>query len=464
VTDMKFTRFVGWRNSNRLYRSALSDPRTRKLDFRPDAGNIRLDFLLDGQPYTVPMSPTVRDLVDVAAMIYVADELSARDATVDRWSRRFETIVPVRAPSAWCRSTESLTEALAFLSGDSYAFEWVRTSSVPTLRNHVAQLSDGFDVVCLFSGGLDSFVGALRLLNAGRRAILIGHQADGVTSSAQKEAFDFFKQRFGDRVSFVQAAMRQSPRPHPEFDLGEKRETSHRPRSFLFLTLAVAVAQAASIQEIVIAENGLIAVNPPLNISRVGTLSTRTAHPKFIHLYTRFLREVGAFEGRIHNPFMYLSKTDVVRLADRRLRARLRSTLSCSHLGRTRWTDFRGQHCGYCVPCLYRRASLYAIGADAAEDYYRDVFTQYDTLTNNERADVAALVSFARHVSGMSTAQKIATATAHGTVVQGSFASIGPDVEDPYIAWAEMLSRWSSEFVAMARNLSPRQTRRRLAL
>ena len=434
------------------------------MDLRPTAGNITLDFLLDGQAFALPMVPVVRDLVDLAAMVYVADELLLRNDAVDHWSRIFDAVIPVRSPAAWRRATPQLAEALHLLSGDTFQFEWVLTKTVPKLRNHRAQLPEGFDTVCLFSGGADSLVGAFELLEAGRSVLLVGHQAEGITSSTQDRVFEFFKKRFGDRVSFVQARVGRSPRSSPEFNLGTKVEVTHRPRSFLFLALAVALASAVDVNEIVIPENGLIAINPPLNISRVGTLSTRTAHPRFIAGFSALVARAGIFDGRIHNPFMYLSKTDVVRRAPRALRSMFRKTLSCSHLGRNRWVKFSGYHCGYCVPCLHRRVALSAIGLDDSQDYFRNVFTRFGDLSANDRADVTALASFATRVSRMSTAQRMATAVSHGVCDSGTLAAVGPAVEDPYVAWSDMLSRWSDEFLQTARGWASRDVRRRLNL
>lgn len=461
---MKFARFVGTSNRNPLYRAALRSGAVRKMDLRPTAGNITLDFLLDGQAFALPMVPVVRDLVDLAAMVYVADELLLRNDAVDHWSRIFDAVIPVRSPAAWRRATPQLAEALHLLSGDTFQFEWVLTKTVPKLRNHRAQLPEGFDTVCLFSGGADSLVGAFELLEAGRSVLLVGHQAEGITSSTQDRVFEFFKKRFGDRVSFVQARVGRSPRSSPEFNLGTKVEVTHRPRSFLFLALAVALASAVDVNEIVIPENGLIAINPPLNISRVGTLSTRTAHPRFIAGFSALVARAGIFDGRIHNPFMYLSKTDVVRRAPRALRSMFRKTLSCSHLGRNRWVKFSGYHCGYCVPCLHRRVALSAIGLDDSQDYFRNVFTRFGDLSANDRADVTALASFATRVSRMSTAQRMATAVSHGVCDSGTLAAVGPAVEDPYVAWSDMLSRWSDEFLQTARGWASRDVRRRLNL
>jgi 7-cyano-7-deazaguanine synthase in queuosine biosynthesis len=461
---MRFARFVGKTNRNLVYRAALRDGSIRKMDFRPAEGNITLDFTVDGERLALPMAPVVRDLIDLATIVYTADELCARTAGADRWSRGFKALIPVRAPGAWRKASPQLEELLYFLSGDKFQFEWVRTKAVPRLRNHRATVPEGFDTVCLFSGGADSLVGAYELLASGKKVLLVGHQADGITASTQDRVYRFFKKRFGDHVAFVQARVARSPRENPEFPLGEKVETTHRPRSFLFLSLAVAVAAAGEIDEIVIPENGLIALNPPLDASRVGTLSTRTAHPRFIAGFQTFAGMIGVFTGQIHNPFLYLSKTDVIRRTPRGLRPLLRQTVSCSHLGRNRWTGFRGHHCGYCIPCLYRRAAFSTLDLDDPGDYYRNVFTRFNSLTSNERSDIRALSRFARRVEAMTPAERVGAVVAHGACEGNLLAGIGPEVADPYGAWSEMLDRWADDFLSTARSWTSRDVRRRLAL
>lgn len=432
------------------------------MDLHPLEGNITLDFRIDGDPLALPMTPVIRDLVDLAAMVYTADELCGRSSTTDRWTRRFNAVIPVRSPAVWRAAGAQLQDVLRFLSGDTFHFEWTPTRTVPQLRNHRATIPDGFDTVCLFSGGADSLIGAYELLEEGRNVLLVGHQADGITASTQDRVIRFFERRFEDRVAFVQARVARSPRAEPEFNLGTKVEMTHRPRSFLFLALAVAVAAAAEVDEIVIPENGLIALNPPLNVSRVGTLSTRTAHPRFISGFESFVRAIRAFRGQIRNPFLYMSKTDVVRRAARPLRPVLRQTLSCSHLGRSRWTGFRGHHCGYCIPCLYRRAAFAELDLDDPADYYRNVFTRFESLSSTERSDVRALVAFAKRVCEMSPAARMSAALAHGACDTKALMTTGPQVDDPYTAWSEMLDRWATGFLERARAWASRDVRRRL--
>jgi hypothetical protein len=116
------------------------------------------------------------------------------------------------------------------------------------------------------------------------------------------------------------------------------------------------------------------------------------------------------------------------------------------------------------VPCLYRRAAFAAIDLDNPRDYYRNVFTRFDDLSPNERADVTALTSFARRVKSMTPVQRMATAVSHGACDLGMLREIGPDVDDPYSAWADMLERWATEFLGTARAWASRDVRRRLSL
>jgi hypothetical protein len=48
------------------------------------------------------------------------------------------------------------------------------------------------------------------------------------------------------------------------------------------------------------------------------------------------------------------------------LKAIVPSTLSCASPTKGRWLGFGTQHCGYCLPCLIRRASLVSLGDPTA--------------------------------------------------------------------------------------------------
>lgn len=106
-------------------------------------------------------------------------------------------------------------------------------------------------------------------------------------------------------------------------------------------------------------ENGLIAVNVPLDPLRLGALSTRTTHPFYIARWNDALAALG-IAGRIVNPYWDRTKGEMVAAcANGALLTRLTPTsLSCASPTKGRWQGLGTQHCGYCLPCLIRRAAL----------------------------------------------------------------------------------------------------------
>jgi hypothetical protein len=106
-------------------------------------------------------------------------------------------------------------------------------------------------------------------------------------------------------------------------------------------------------------ENGLIALNVPLDPLRLGALSTRTTHPFYIARWNEVLESLD-IHVRIENPYWDMTKGEMVRGCENHsLLARLASaSLSCSSPSKGRWQGLGIQHCGYCLPCLIRRAAL----------------------------------------------------------------------------------------------------------
>jgi hypothetical protein len=157
-------------------------------------------------------------------------------------------------------------------------------------------------------------------------------------------------------------------------------EPSMRSRSLLFLALGLGVASAlAGEQSLVVAENGLISLNVPLTDARMGSLSTRTTHPHFIALFSHFLDALG-ISTPIEMPYRFLTKGEMLaKAANQKVLAdAAKESMSCSHTEAGRYQGRTpGVHCGYCVPCIIRRAAMTdAQVADAGYDH--DVLT--DTL------------------------------------------------------------------------------------
>ena len=466
---MTFIRYVGLRCKDDLYTSALSSGNSTVIDTSKDQGNVSIHFRRYGRReglLQMGWLPITRDLFDLGALIYTADELAARP---EEWIRRLDLHVPVADPHVWRSGQDRLSELLRFLTGDHFTFTWSESGTMPLYGRHRIKLPfRGHDTVCLFSGGLDSLMGALGLLEEGRRVLLVGHYADGVASTAQRDLYRVLQRQYGTAVDLIQCSLSRSRRPAPRFSLPPKVEDSHRSRSFLFLTLGIAVARCAGIDELVLAENGQIALNPPLGRSRVNSLSTRTAHPRYLMDFDDFVRQIGAFDGRINNPFLYSSKTDLVSdLQDWQVPLVQRS-VSCAHTTTTvRWDRHRHPsilHCGYCVPCIYRRVALMNAGIDQRVDYINDVFRDLHTLSPTRQEDMRMLVRLSHRVNTARRDELRSLVVSHGTFPASVGRQIGPYEAEDYTPWAEMLSRWVDDFLTRLDERGTLETKRLLGL
>lgn len=460
---MKVIRHVGpGRCADAAYADAIDEEGALVIDTLSSQPNVSVHFRLDGRKLELRLGDAARDLLDLAVAIYVADEGAARWRAQDRWTRSFELIVPVRSPRAWRRAERNLTDTLSFLSGDRYQFEWPERERLPRIGRHRTHLPLGFDAACLFSGGIDSLLGAYDLLKAGRRVLLIGHAADGITSTAESRIYRGLLRLYPDKVGFVRCWARRARRRETEFDRSQMLEDTHRSRSFLFLSIAIAMATSCGIDEVFIPENGLIALNPPLGPARLGTLSTRTAHPRYLAAFNQLIYRLGIFEGAVRNPFLFLSKTDMVEAADEACKPLLRLTVSCAHATNVpRWAG-RGdlEHCGYCVPCLYRRVAMIAAGLDDARAYLHNIFKEAPHMTPTATADFRALTAFAQRVAKASACERAMIVLSHGTFAPGIGATIGLDATDDYAPWSEMLLRWARGYLRIVNAKSSAATNR----
>ncbi len=454
---MNFTRCVG-QITTPEYTDALASAEAVLDPWSGADGNISNHFRLDDRLATVPLTAHGRDLLDLASMVFIADELVPRSCTADTWTRSFSFTSPVSERESWVASTESLAKCLGFLSGDTYAFRWLdRPNTVPRRPKHKARLKGSFDAVCLFSGGVDSFLGAAQLLEKGVRLLLVGHYAEGTTSSAQRDLAALLRKKYPGLLSLLQVHVSRSVRRRQRYALPAKSEITHRTRSFMFLAAGVAAASCVAAKVVYIPENGLIALNAPLSSSRRGSLSTRTAHPRYLRELGAVLRALG-FDITIENPFEYASKTDMVALAtDSEIRQGLLRTVSCAHAGDLwRHGKLGATHCGYCVPCLYRRAAFLSAGIEE-QGYVHDVFTELRTLTDITARDFRLLARFAREMAGASEA------TLRSTVLRHGWFAASPDGVE-YHDRGAMIRRWAQSFQSIVQSRASLETRRILSL
>ncbi len=320
-------------------------------------------------------SSTAVDLLNLADMIYTADLRVWRGySPEDAWTREIKIYLPVANPDKWNASRTAVIDFLSFLTGDVWDIEFRQKAAQvePAIGKSSLLLPES---VCLFSGGLDSFVGAIDLLASGKRLAMVGHY--GNSQREQEAAFRALKQTYNSQILPLWFYL-----VPPTMAKGQEVESTMRARSILFLSLGAAVASALPAgTPMYVPENGPISLNVPLTFGRTGTHSTRTTHPHTINLFRKVLAALG-LEIPIVTPYRFATKGEMLRDCkdQEALKAGIHSTMSCSRPQSGRFHGLPvGQACGYCVPCIIRRASMRVVGLD-------DETTNKDVLDKSIKA------------------------------------------------------------------------------
>lgn len=323
-------------------------------------GNIRIDFSTLLQ-FAKHGSAIALDFFVISACVYGIDRLIQRKKnSVDGWSREMSVKLPVSAPARWRNLKEKLNEVLSFLTGDYWQVEFTKE----TLTLPETQPSNSFEgdyaQVNLFSGGLDSLIGAIDFLatKPKERALFISHydpQMHGPKSD-QERLIEVLETEYPGRFSAV-------PTVKTFLELSnDSKETTFRSRSLLFIGIALIVAEAKEI-DITIPENGTVSLNYPLSSSRRSSCSTRTTHPTLISSIRELWIHLG-IRTTIANPYEFYTKGELVRKCRNPslLKKIVAKSNSCGKRGhRAHWDIPNATHCGACMPCIYRRASLLTI-------------------------------------------------------------------------------------------------------
>ena len=342
----------------------------------------------------VSLDPTAFDFLSLSLAVTAADTFVSRDDAADGWARDIRLVVALTNPTTWRPVLPLLTRALNFLSGDVWTLALLDGGALPpAFRPRVLRQIDprDCDSACLFSGGLDSTIGAIDLRGEKRNPILVSH-AYTHDASRQEEVLA----KLGNGV------VRFGAQASPKGWLGHGNDVQMRTRSFSFF--AMGALMAASLlrpgvprSTLFVPENGLIALNPPLTPRRIGALSTRTTHPYYIDLVQRVLHAVGLPIDLV-NPYAQLTKGEmIVQCRDQKALAAIANrTVSCG-----KWKR-RGEQCGRCVPCLIRRAAFHAAGWNDGTQYQeegRDL--AHFLATSSDPDDLMAMILASRKIDSM---------------------------------------------------------------
>ena len=345
------------------------------------------------------------DLLLTASLCYVADKLIPRREFYDAWTRTLEIEFSIKDVKLWRGISDSLTKALNFLTGDDWQISFKQRKEklfqAPTPKKRRKPLPPSpknIDAVCSFSGGLDSLIGAIELLEDSKikGLRLVGHYDAPGAKKPQSELFEIVSRNYPGKSELFQVRVSHKP--------VKANESTLRSRSFVFIAIGLFIARASNDKiPFYMPENGFIALNVPLTPSRVGACSTRTMHPYFLDKIQEVIKGLG-IENSIINPLELKTKGEAVEDCSNLilLRSIADLSVSCSHgMRKQLWVRRKSEYknCGYCFPCLIRRAALHKVNFDNPGMYGIDVCrgemfqTDQTDSSNDLRAVISALRS-----------------------------------------------------------------------
>lgn len=301
--------------------------------------------------------PRAWDFLAIAMSVVAADLAGDRGASANGWTREYEVEIAVADPQFWNTQSDTFAEMLGFLTSDRWTISFVGNGLSPAPPAKPVYGDE--DGVVLLSGGLDSLTGAIDLAASGKKLIAVSKIVTG-----DREKQSIFAQKIGGITRHFQFNHNASV-PEPE------GMPTTRGRSIAFLAYGMAAATSLAAYRdgatvpLYICENGFIAINPPLTGARLGSLSTRTAHPRYLSLIQRIFDAAG-LRVAVSNPFAGQTKGEMLRgcLDQPLLRELAAQSTSCG-----RFMRFGRRHCGRCVPCQIRRAAFLAWGQPDTTDY-----------------------------------------------------------------------------------------------
>jgi 7-cyano-7-deazaguanine synthase in queuosine biosynthesis len=367
--------------------------------------NLNLDILHElSDPLSGVVKNRAYDLVTIAAYVYIADQLVSRggkaDLHGDSWQRHFRMCIPVGDPDFWNTKAVriALEQTLDFVSEDLWNFAFSEAPFEPgqfKLSLDERAVRSYPDTVVLFSGGADSLAGTVEaVLDHGLKPVLVSHQSVFLTGSIQQTLVDHMKRLISEW---------QFPQSHFVVNKSKtsERDTTQRTRSFLFASLGAAVASSMGIRYVMLADNGIVSLNLPINGQLLGSTASRSTHAKFLYYFNSLARLVLPEQPQIVNPLRTRTKAECLSILKQHNMAELLlSTNSCAH---RRNLSSEKMQCGVCSQCIDRRYASLASGMekfDPVEKYKTDIL--HHGLDGDALTMVESYLRFARETHSLS--------------------------------------------------------------
>lgn len=340
------------------------------------------------------------DLLYLSLFVYYADRIIKRDDFSDSWTRKIKLYIPVLKFNKWKEEKGVVEKLLSFLSGDLWEIEFrqrelneieskfkkkmlkkIKKSKKTEAEEEEEESKLIPSKFCMLSGGLDSLIGAIDLLDENTNIAFVGHYGGGKgVHNFQELVKDVLKKNYEVKEdSFFN---------YYAAPIHGKEETT-RTRSLMFFSHAIVLASTLKEEvDLIVPENGLISLNIPLTNSRLGSSSTRTTHPYYMEMLQKLLNNLN-INVTLINPCQFKTKGEMILNCKNKklIEDNIVNTMSCSHPDQGRYNrEKSSSHCGNCFPCIIRRAAIKEAQLSDISEYRDKDFKKGPTSINNLKA------------------------------------------------------------------------------
>lgn len=393
--------------------------------------------------------PVLHDAMVLAATVEFADTIIKRP--LSGWARRITIRIPVHNTEQWKTPSVAvaLQDAIEFLTGDHWAFEFVQLSgTAPSPRqDYLFRLPVKTKAILPYSDGMDS------------RAVA------GILSKSHGEGF--VRVRIGsknwDRVFGVAGREPFTSVPYNVSCKRRNKESTARSRGFKFALISCVAAYLTDAQEIMIPESGQGAIGPA--ILHLGHIYPDFRnHPLFAIRMAKFINALLGTQIRFIFPRIWSTKGETLREFVTACEGGDWVTTRSCWRGNN-WCSMNGRlcQCGVCAACMLRRVSVHAAGLTEKPEVYvandmsaktleEAVDNKFTKLNTAFREYAIAGVLHMDHLADMAEADALPIVKRHATLIA---PALHLSVEDAERELSSLLDRHAEEWRNYLDSLGP---------
>ena len=307
----------------------------------------------DGLRYPIPVEPQYLDLFKLVLGLHIIE--------IDQLSRNIgELVIETAFPDNFNSIVERMQSLFTHLTNSRIKLKVV-PCSFRVARQKLLEGSS-YRRAVLFSGGLDSLCGAIKL----------SEQYPAILTHCRTNQVIFHKVLELSRVPLL------SWSPLFCIDAMTKSKTGgiSNTRGLLFLSSAYAIAASLGIESIVFCENGSQMLDVMLgSLVYPNKPATKNTNPIFVDRIEELFSLFNNKEIRIERPFQQYTKAEILQGFKNQIN--FEKTFSCFS------TRGRSTMCGICYNCFVRRMALLAIDVKESPSTYEK--NPFETINREEQ-------------------------------------------------------------------------------